>query len=501
MNNAISNLRSDGGIIWRKYGALPEYEIAEDGETYNLFDLCSEGDRWLCSEKAPQFNTSKCRWELIDAFEHIVQYDNNQLSPDKEYWCIVLDEAGCDDGMFYHISSYTIAEEDGTLSGSFVLESWDYVTYSEDIYEYVSNLSFDPGDVSFFCHNGYRYERKYDSHVRTAPDKWAPSTLKSYYISSADSYSNLCVVNANQDTGATQSNGLWYSEDGGMTWTQSNITRGSFTTIAHVGSDWLALGDSSYYNVTGPYYSSDGKTWTARDLNIGYGYDVAYIYPRWIMGGYSGFYYSSDRQGNGWTLVKPDDLQDYHYVTNGNGTLVGTCAHNSGKIYYSTDSGLTWTTVSGVTGSFNKPRYSNFHWVVGVTPWSADYSGAEGIWYSSNGEEWLQSDIKTGHYDVQVANGIFFAAGSVSTDGKTWTKMNMPEDCMDNIFYKDGVYILTNKYGIYYSLSDYNNWVKADTSLTDGQVLFTKNNWIWYSSDSDNKGLQYANADWIDMKD
>ena len=76
------------------------------------------------------------------------------------------------------------------------------------------------------------------------------STKVSHLISN----NNTLIANS------ISNDGLYYSEDNGKTWKQSNITSGNFAYLVIIGSTVFASTDKYLNKET--YYSKDnGKTW------------------------------------------------------------------------------------------------------------------------------------------------------------------------------------------------------------------------------------------------
>jgi len=130
--------------------------------------------------------------------------------------------------------------------------------------------------------------------------------------------------------------GIKYSTDL-TTWTQSNITSGTFLSVCNADGLLVTGGNS-----TGLYYSTDGKTWTQ----------------------------SSNTRDS------------FYSIYNANGLWV---AGSSGRgLWYSAD-GKTWTVSNVTSGTFESLYYANGLWVAG--------SNNNGAYYSTDGKMWTQSNI------------------------------------------------------------------------------------------------------------
>ena len=129
---------------------------------------------------------------------------------------------------------------------------------------------------------------------------------------------------------------------------------------------------------------------------------------------------------------------------------------NSGYgLYYSTD-GKTWTQSNVTSGHFKNIVYANGLWVAGC---GID----KGLYYSTDGKTWTQSNITSGDFDHIVYANDLWVAGSnrhdglyYSTDGKTWTQSNVTSGDFDHIVYANGLWVVgSNNNGLYYSASKY----------------------------------------------
>lgn len=120
--------------------------------------------------------------------------------------------------------------------------------------------------------------------------------------------------------------GLKYSEDDGLTWTNSNVTSGTFAWVVYSSkwSKWFACNSTKYI-----YTSTDGKSWTSN--NIGnYTYDlvcdkngdVYYRYYATAIGWYNGTSFTNIKSittvGN---CVQTDQVTGIAYALSSNNEL------------------------------------------------------------------------------------------------------------------------------------------------------------------------------------
>ena len=89
--------------------------------------------------------------------------------------------------------------------------------------------------------------------------------------------------------------------------------------------------------------------------------------------------------------------------------------------------------------------------------WVAGGIVDDGLYYSTDGKEWAQSNITSGSFDtVYNANGIWVAGGNsglyYSTDGKEWTQSNITEKYLNTVYNANGIWVAGGR-NLYYSVS------------------------------------------------
>ena len=103
--------------------------------------------------------------------------------------------------------------------------------------------------------------------------------------------------------------------------------------------------------------------------------------------------------------------------------------------------------------AYNTVYNANGIWVAG--------SNSTGLYYSTDGKTWTQSNITSGRFTtVYNANGIWVAGGSntglyYSTDGKTWTQSNITSGRFLTVYNANGIWVAggDSDIGLYYSVS------------------------------------------------
>ena len=265
-------------------------------------------------------------------------------------------------------------------------------------------------------------------------------------------------------------------------WSQSNITSGSFESIAYGNGTWVAGSGT-----TGIYYSTNGITWTQSNITSG-GFEFAYYANNlWLALGNSsnGIFYSID--GISWTrsdLGVGYSLTSVYYA---NGLWVCTSLTNG--LYYSTN-GINWNGVLAISGNFYSIAYGNGTWVAG--------SGTTGMWYSTNGTSWNVSNINTGTCtNTYFGNNLFVGSSNnsiyYSTNGITWTQGNITPSSFFKIYYANNLWVTSSsEKGIYYSTNGI-TWTQSN--ITSGgffSILYNSTRNKWIMGGANNNGIYYS---------
>ena len=311
------------------------------------------------------------------------------------------------------------------------------------------------------------------------------------------------------------------SSPNGTEWTNSNITKGTFT-IAYGNGLWIACGRG---NDAMMYYSEDGKNWKTCTVESDRYYCAKYANGLWVVGGWNYMFYSED--GKTWT--KSTTTGTVYDIAYANGIFVAASMGSEmstisrSGLWYSTD-GKTWTQSNVTNKQAEIVYYVNGLWVAGVK---------DGIYSSIDGMTWIQNlTTSTSVQTITYANGLWVAGSSdgayYSTDGLTWTlsESSPKGTSISFIEYNDNIWVLGAYLyeGVYYSL-DGKNWTKSASisKVRDGYyacgvwvvcgssglyysfdgitwnmaLLGRSNNWrvhnergIWVASSE--KGLQYS---------
>ena len=225
-------------------------------------------------------------------------------------------------------------------------------------------------------------------------------------------------------TGGNISGGIYYSQDGEYWYLvpgfEGSYDRGS-EKVDFVNGVFVAA--AQWFGVA---YSLDGKNWNYPLNNITE--QVRCVKGDkniWIAGTDTSLYYSIDN-GKQWNKVS--NVSDFiNCIIIANDKFY---AHGDTNIWIS-DDGITWTCLSsqGIPGTVGGKLLdiSDNIMVLGC----GNSSTNPGLWYSQdNGNTWIQSNISTGYFNCIKHNGtLWFASGGNgiyrSTDGKNWEQTNI----------------------------------------------------------------------------
>ncbi|HCC31521.1 MAG TPA: hypothetical protein DEQ03_15955 [Marinilabiliales bacterium] len=281
-------------------------------------------------------------------------------------------------------------------------------------------------------------------------------------------------------------NGLFFSTDVGTTWNEilSESLPTSKRVIAKFGSS-LFLGCGSVREAEGIYRSDDnGVTWVKKNSN-----------PMWVtcFAQHGSTIFAGTGEG---LLRSTDNGETWKYIYNGlaeskphiysllvTESGIFTCIGNNYGIYRSTDNGNTWVqTSTGMQIDYYEGRY--YYPTVTALSYIGDaiYAGCDesGIFKSTNGgDNWsLTSEGTYDYYSIQSIVGkdsLLYAAtiynGVIrSTDaGNNWTEVNgngidiwLESNAL--VMHNNDVLVGT-KGGIYKSADHGINWTKSDSGI------------------------------------
>jgi hypothetical protein len=193
---------------------------------------------------------------------------------------------------------------------------------------------------------------------------------------------------------------------------------------------------------------------------------------------------SSD--GVTWTHSNsPNPSVAFSFVAYGGG--VWLLGFDDGTTLYSND-GATWAQ-GGELLSVNKVGYVAGRWIAATS---------SGLWHSTDGTSWTQSNITKATHGLPIySNGLFVAPGTGgyvyrSSDGMTWTSVYVGYTGYNETYmgYSNGVYVYSAAYiGLSYSV-DGVSWEKSNVADATGYHVLNDDgvwvagcgNGIWYST-------------------
>ena len=270
----------------------------------------------------------------------------------------------------------------------------------------------------------------------------------------------------------------------GLSWTGATLSTGG-PPLPPAAGNWTAvsLSTTGQYGVAcinpGKLYWSDdyGHTWTASTSyesddpwrSISISSNGTYALACDHDGNSNGFRYRSINGGKDWTVI-PGNGVFYSVSISSSGQYGLACTGNSaGRIFYSSDSGATWTIAPSASTAWRSVSISSS----GQYGFACNYAPNTGLVYYSNdyGNNWTPSTTAT------LSNGDWISV-SISSSGQY------------------GIASTTNGGNIYYSNDYGHNWTQTTTTSgrnwssvsisSTGQYGVACNNndgFAWYSSD------------------
>ena len=254
-----------------------------------------------------------------------------------------------------------------------------------------------------------------------------------------DNYYPAYIYMSGNAIASSYISGLWYSSNYGQTYTQSNVTLNPYQVVYMVGTN--AIAGSS--NNKGLMFSRNlGQIWIQSNITTGTINTVYMVGTNAIASSTLGVYYSSD-SGNTWTLSNYNDssgntIIKSNYIDSSGNAIVGSnymdssgnaiVIFNNQGLWYSTNFGKIWTPSNTNTSSITSISLQKTNAIA--------ISNVYGLLYSSDtGKTWNQSD----------ASGNKFNCISMDTSGNAIAGYN------NSIWY-------SSNYGY--------NWVQSTSTIT-----------------------------------
>ena len=239
--------------------------------------------------------------------------------------------------------------------------------------------------------------------------------------------------------------GIWYSSDGGQTWSQSSINNHIYQYICISGDGKTAIAGSndkiigsSDYGIS--YSGNNGQNWNASVLpssslkfeNVSISYDGTNAVIIQTKNGSSAEYkiWHSSNNGVNWSISTTPILTTtvINHISISKYGLRAIAATTGQGLYYSTDGGGNFAQSNNTNGTFYYTSLSD-------NGLKAIACGSSGIWYSSNGgQTWIQGTTTTSYIAVISGDGKKAIAGAgissnlgliySNTSGAYWSKVS-----------------------------------------------------------------------------
>lgn len=279
---------------------------------------------------------------------------------------------------------------------------------------------------------------------------------------------------------STSGDGLWWS-DNGVQWEKcSGFTTEKMTNIFYANEVWFATEHASDNSVPSRLWRSlDGKNWVTctglddlatnhiqlSDLMYGGG-----VWLTWASGTASSTYWSED--GLAWTHVTVEGQSTLWRPNAGcvyaNGIWVASSATApTGGMMWSND-GKDWNYATGLTSgkAGRYPVYFEYNnkWVCSL--------GDTGIWYSTDGKAWTQSNLNTGvvraiiQTETQLICSVEDGGIRVSSSGTTWVTTSCTTETFSALKYANHICVAheagnQSVAGRLFWSEDFNTWTSV----------------------------------------
>lgn len=246
--------------------------------------------------------------------------------------------------------------------------------------------------------------------------------------------------------------GIYYSEDNGLTWVAAAGVKTQTYTICRFNDVWVALVSSSSSTYKGAYYSYDGKQWTLGDSEI-YGCFSLKVTSYGILACFSngsgaGIWFSSD--GKQWIQTNVTSGQFAFTFAEGLCVAYDTSYNSKKGIWYSSD-GQTWIQ-SNVTNIYiESVDFGEGRWI-GV----CSNSSATGLYKSDDGQTWIFQQTDVQYFKICFANHLWFLtsanqACAYSVDGDVWEESSLANvSSLSTVSYEGGI--------LFVGLTSSNRW-------------------------------------------
>ncbi len=260
------------------------------------------------------------------------------------------------------------------------------------------------------------------------------------------------------------SSGLFRSTDNGASWTEITTLPSPYTNISSIGvygtTVFVSASSGSGVISYEVFCSTDnGESWIEVDSSLSErGFSCFTESQSTLFTGGFGIHRSTD-DGKTWSDILPD-IQVFALRANGHVLFAG----GVGRIWRSTDNGLTWTYYN-VTGSADHVTGFEFFWdIILAATTDGTFSSVD------TGKTWVFNDSLPSDISSFGANGSVTVAGTdsgifISTDrGHNWNPVNagLTASTITTLVSSENVIIAGTDRGIYLSADNGIDWAVAD---------------------------------------
>ena len=239
---------------------------------------------------------------------------------------------------------------------------------------------------------------------------------------------------------------------------------------ANVQSQWYVIDYSSYGTLitecvligSTVYFVCDNFKIVKYQNNI---FELFNIGSSFVITGYAKQAYSTD--GTSWISVDNPLSGVWYGTAYGNGVFVMVGAVYGATQAYSTDNGVSWTSVANplLSGYWQSVAFGNGVFVmVGLD--AQAYSADNGLSWTS-----VANPLSGSWSGITYANGNFVMVGdgaqATSPDGLTWTLVISPlSGIWLSAAYRDGVFVMVGPYRVAYSTDNGLSWIQVTSPVT-----------------------------------
>ena len=325
----------------------------------------------------------------------------------------------------------------------------------------------------------------------------AVSVVNQFAISLAVNHHVICI-------GTSNSQGIFISNDGGISWSPNKPGTGVTTYVVAMQGQDIFAGTSG----SGVYYSHDlGSHWTPVNTNLGSNeVNCLAVNGNIVYAGTPKGLYSSSDKGLHWSAMSnglPSNLKITSITASGSSMLIG---NNSG-VWYSSNSGASWTSAGSALPDRN---------ISSLATSGADLLAgtSSGLFVSKDqGQSWSLRGIPVTNVVSMCSNNtMVFAAASWNTSasymttshGSEWfiQKPQLPAGNVYSLAFSSGSLVAGTDTGVFVSTDNGQSWSSRSDGLSSWSVQTVGvNGSYWFAGTlttglfrSENSGLAWSKA-------